>query len=191
MGLAKKTADAFLRAFIQLFLRASRTVSRRTIPRRLSLPSFGRGRCFARERLRQAGRAARRRMPGRKIGRELDRYYGQIVKMYGDGGLQKSAVCQLEATTLANLKDEVDSVDELIENIVPLPSTARRRMSVLLLRLAAPMQSWARKAASPIGTRPGTIAVRGNRFIVCRDWSASRATTRRLRLGQNKNGRPC
>jgi CRISPR system Cascade subunit CasC len=42
---------------------------------------------------------------------ELDRYYGQLVKMYGDGGL-------LDEGKLINLKDDVGSVDNLIETAV-------------------------------------------------------------------------
>jgi CRISPR system Cascade subunit CasC len=48
---------------------------------------------------------------------ELDRYYGQIVKMYGDGGLAKAAVCQSEDGKLVHLKDDVGSVDALIKVI--------------------------------------------------------------------------
>lgn len=49
---------------------------------------------------------------------ETDRYYGQIVKMYGDGGLVKSAVCQLGESYLTHLKDDVVSVDKLVETML-------------------------------------------------------------------------
>jgi CRISPR system Cascade subunit CasC len=45
---------------------------------------------------------------------ELDRYYGQLVTMYGDSGLKASAVCQLDGVKLANLKEELESVEQVI-----------------------------------------------------------------------------
>ena len=48
----------------------------------------------------------------------LDDYYGRLVGMYGDGGLQKSAVCQMDGVTLKHLKDDVGSVEKLIETVV-------------------------------------------------------------------------
>lgn len=44
----------------------------------------------------------------------LDDYYGRLVGMYGDGGLKQSAVCQMHGVPLAHLKDDVSSVDKLI-----------------------------------------------------------------------------
>ena len=73
----------------------------------------------------------------------LDDYYGRLVGMYGDGGLKKSAVCQM---------DGVDS--QAPERRRRLGREADRHgrhgrvlgrggsMSVLLMRLAGPMQSW-------------------------------------------------
>ena len=37
----------------------------------------------------------------------LDDYYGRLVGMYGDGGLKKSAVCQMEGVKLKHLKEDV------------------------------------------------------------------------------------
>lgn len=48
----------------------------------------------------------------------MDGYYGRLVGMYGDGGLKKSAVCQMEELALKHLKDDVGSVDKLIKTIV-------------------------------------------------------------------------
>lgn len=48
----------------------------------------------------------------------MDDYYGRLLKMYGDGGLKKSAVCQMDGVELKHLKDDVGSVDKLIETIV-------------------------------------------------------------------------
>jgi CRISPR system Cascade subunit CasC len=48
----------------------------------------------------------------------LDGHYGRLVKMYGDGGLQKSAVCQMEDVPLKHLKEDADSVEKLIETVV-------------------------------------------------------------------------
>lgn len=48
----------------------------------------------------------------------LDDFYGRFVKMYGTGGLKKSAVCHMERTELHHLGEEVSSVEELIAAIV-------------------------------------------------------------------------
>lgn len=48
----------------------------------------------------------------------LDDFYGRLVKMYGDGGLKKSAICQMENVELKHLKDDVGSVEKLIETVV-------------------------------------------------------------------------
>jgi CRISPR system Cascade subunit CasC len=48
----------------------------------------------------------------------LDDFYGRLIKMYGDGGLKKSAVCQMEGAQLKHLKEDVGSVQQLIETIV-------------------------------------------------------------------------
>jgi CRISPR system Cascade subunit CasC len=49
---------------------------------------------------------------------ELDAYYGRLVGMYGDGRLKKSAVCQMDGVVLKHLKDAVESVGTLIETVV-------------------------------------------------------------------------
>ena len=38
--------------------------------------------------------------------------------MYGNGGLKKSALCQLENAKITNLHDDVGSVDKLVETII-------------------------------------------------------------------------
>jgi CRISPR system Cascade subunit CasC len=48
----------------------------------------------------------------------LDDFYGRLTKMYGDGGLKRSAVCQMEGVALHHLKENVGSVTELIETVV-------------------------------------------------------------------------
>lgn len=48
----------------------------------------------------------------------MDDYYGRLVRMYGDGGRKKSAVCQMEGVTLQHLKDDVSSVQGLIDTVV-------------------------------------------------------------------------
>lgn len=50
---------------------------------------------------------------GRSIA-ELDRYYGQLVAMYGDGGLTASALCQLDGVSLSHLKEDLKSVEKVI-----------------------------------------------------------------------------
>jgi CRISPR system Cascade subunit CasC len=48
----------------------------------------------------------------------LDDFYGRLTKMYGDRGLKGSAVCQMEGVTLRHLKDDVGSVQQLISDVV-------------------------------------------------------------------------
>lgn len=48
----------------------------------------------------------------------MDNYYGRLVSMYGDGGLKRSAVCQMDGVALKHLKDDVGSVEKLIETVV-------------------------------------------------------------------------
>jgi CRISPR system Cascade subunit CasC len=48
----------------------------------------------------------------------LDSYYGRLTGMYGDCGMKKSAVCHSEAVTLTNLKENVGSVAQLIGVVV-------------------------------------------------------------------------
>jgi CRISPR system Cascade subunit CasC len=48
----------------------------------------------------------------------LDDHYGRLVGMYGDGGLQESAVCQMDGTALKHLTEDVGSVGKLIETVV-------------------------------------------------------------------------
>jgi len=44
----------------------------------------------------------------------LDGYYGRLVKMYGDGGLTASAVCQTDGVELKHLKDDKGTVEGVI-----------------------------------------------------------------------------
>jgi CRISPR system Cascade subunit CasC len=48
----------------------------------------------------------------------LDSYYGRLLGVYGDGGLKKSAVCQMDDVALKHLKENADSVEKLIDTIV-------------------------------------------------------------------------
>ncbi|MHB1424627.1 MAG: type I-E CRISPR-associated protein Cas7/Cse4/CasC [Gemmataceae bacterium] len=48
----------------------------------------------------------------------LDAYYGRFLGMYGDGGLKKSAVCQMDEVPLKHLKAPVASVEELIDTVI-------------------------------------------------------------------------
>jgi CRISPR system Cascade subunit CasC len=48
----------------------------------------------------------------------LDDHYGRLVGMYGEGGRQASAVCQMDGVELNHLKENVSSVEKLIETIV-------------------------------------------------------------------------
>jgi CRISPR system Cascade subunit CasC len=55
----------------------------------------------------------------------MDDYYGRLVHMYGVGGLAKSAVCQVDGVELQHLKDDVGSVEKLIETVVAAAVPAR------------------------------------------------------------------
>jgi CRISPR system Cascade subunit CasC len=48
----------------------------------------------------------------------MDGYYGRLVGMYGNGGRKASAVCQTDDVVLKHLKDDVGSVEKLIETTV-------------------------------------------------------------------------
>jgi CRISPR system Cascade subunit CasC len=48
----------------------------------------------------------------------LDDFYGRLIKMYGDGGRIKSGFCQMEGVQLKHLKDDVGSVEKLIETVI-------------------------------------------------------------------------
>jgi CRISPR system Cascade subunit CasC len=48
----------------------------------------------------------------------LDGYYGRLVGMYGDGGLKKSAVCQMDGVKLDHLKEDSGSVEKLIATVI-------------------------------------------------------------------------
>jgi len=56
----------------------------------------------------------------------LDDFYGRLTKMYGDGGLKRSAVCQMEGVTLKHLKEHIDSVEELIGAVVSAAFDGKR-----------------------------------------------------------------
>jgi CRISPR system Cascade subunit CasC len=49
---------------------------------------------------------------------DLDSYYGRHTKMYGSGGLTGSAVCHCTAASLTHLKEEVESVGKLVATVV-------------------------------------------------------------------------
>ena len=55
----------------------------------------------------------------------LDGYYGRLLGTYGDGGRKNSAVCQMEDVPLKHLKEDVGSVEQLIETVVAAAFPAR------------------------------------------------------------------
>lgn len=48
----------------------------------------------------------------------LDDFYGRLVKMYGEGGLKKSAVSQMDSASLRHLGQDGGSVDQLVDTVV-------------------------------------------------------------------------
>lgn len=44
----------------------------------------------------------------------LDDYFGRLTTMYGDGGLKNAAVCQTDGVKLSHLKEDLKSVDKVI-----------------------------------------------------------------------------
>jgi CRISPR system Cascade subunit CasC len=49
--------------------------------------------------------------------KSLDDYYGRLVAVYGDGGRKQSAVCQIDGVRLSHLKEDVGSVEKLIDAV--------------------------------------------------------------------------
>ncbi len=48
----------------------------------------------------------------------LDKFYGELVRMYGDGGLTYSAVCQMADLPLNNMKPAVGTIKDLIAGVI-------------------------------------------------------------------------
>jgi CRISPR system Cascade subunit CasC len=117
--LVRKTADAFLRAFIHAIPTGKQRSFAAHNPPSLVFAVVRSGTLvsLANAFVKPVTPRGEEGLVGKSI-TELDRYYGQVVKMYGDGGLKKSAVCQLETTTLSNMKDDVGSVDNLVAYII-------------------------------------------------------------------------
>ncbi|MBI3759416.1 MAG: type I-E CRISPR-associated protein Cas7/Cse4/CasC, partial [Deltaproteobacteria bacterium] len=117
--LVRKTADAFLRAFIHAIPTGKQNSFAAHNPPSLvfAVVRSGTPVSLANAFVKPITPRGEESLVGKSI-TELDRYYGQVVKMYGDGGLRKSAVCQLETTTLSNMKEDVGSVDNLIDVVI-------------------------------------------------------------------------
>jgi CRISPR system Cascade subunit CasC len=56
----------------------------------------------------------------------MDDYYGRLVGMYGVGGLKKSALSQMGGVAMKNLKDDVGSIENLIETVIAAAFPAGR-----------------------------------------------------------------
>jgi CRISPR system Cascade subunit CasC len=48
----------------------------------------------------------------------LDAFHGRLVAMYGEGGRLASAACQMDEVPLAHLKENVGSVEEVIQSVI-------------------------------------------------------------------------
>ena len=117
--LAKRTAEAFLTAFVEAIPTGKKT-------------SFAQQNCpslvFATVRtggaVSLANAFAKPVSPGKdqclieESIRALDRYYGRLTRMYGDRGLKKSAFSEDRGLDLTHLENRVVGIDQLIKVIV-------------------------------------------------------------------------
>jgi CRISPR system Cascade subunit CasC len=117
--LVRKTADAFLRAFIHAIPSGKQNSFAAHNPPSLifAVVRSGTPISLANAFVKPVSARGDESLVGKSIA-ELDRYYGHIVKMYGDGGVKKSAVCRDDENKLSHLKDEVGSVENLIAAVI-------------------------------------------------------------------------
>jgi CRISPR system Cascade subunit CasC len=118
--LARRTVDAFIRAFIQAIPTGKQnTFAAHNLPSLVfAIVRTGGAMSLANAFVKPITACSEESLVEKSI-KALDDHYGRLTKMYGDGGLTKSAVCQMEEAKLNNLKDSVDSVEQLIAAIVP------------------------------------------------------------------------
>lgn len=117
--LAKKTAEAFLQAFIHAIPTGKQNTFAAHNPPALvfAVVRDGQPISFANAFVKPVSPKNGESLVEKSI-TALDDFYGRLIKMYGCGGLKKSAVCQMEGVQLSNLKDDVDSVDQLIATVI-------------------------------------------------------------------------
>lgn len=113
--LTKKTAEAFLKAFVHAIPTGKQnTFAAQNLPS-LVFVTVGTGgpMSLANAFVKPVTPDAKQSLVENSIA-ALDGYYGRLVKMYGDAGLKRAAVCQLDEVKLEYLKDEVESVEVVI-----------------------------------------------------------------------------
>jgi len=117
--LVRKTTDAFMRAFIHAIPTGKQNSFAAHNPPSLVFAVVRKGPpvSLANAFVRPVTPRGEESLVERSIA-ELDRYYGQVVKMYGDADRTSSAYCQLELAKISNLKDDVETVDALVKSIV-------------------------------------------------------------------------
>jgi CRISPR system Cascade subunit CasC len=117
--LTRKAAAAFLTAFVRAVPTGKQNTFAAHNPPSLVFATVGTGGpvSLANAFAKPVGPGDDRSLVENSI-RALDGYYGRLLKMYGDGGQKGSAVCQLDGVPLAHLRDEVDTVEDVITRAV-------------------------------------------------------------------------
>jgi CRISPR system Cascade subunit CasC len=114
-ALARKTAGAFLKAFVHAIPTGKQNTFAAHNPPSLVFVAVRTGGpvSLANAFVKPVTPRGEESLVGKSI-EALDAYYGRLVKMYGDGGLVKSAVCQMEEVKLSNLKDDEGTIEKVI-----------------------------------------------------------------------------
>jgi CRISPR system Cascade subunit CasC len=113
--LAKKTSEAFLKAFVHAVPTGKQnTFAAQNLPSLVfAVVRTGGPMSLANAFVKPVTPRGEESLVEKSIS-ALDDYFGRLTTMYGDGGLKKSAVCQTDGVALKNLKDDVGSVDKVI-----------------------------------------------------------------------------
>jgi CRISPR system Cascade subunit CasC len=124
--LAKKAVAAFLQAFIHAIPTGKQNTFAAHNPPSLvfAIVRDGQPVSLANAFIKPVTPQSEESLIGKSI-EALDDFYGRLVKMYGHGGLKHSAVCQMDNISLKHLKEDVGSVEQLIETTVAAAFQAR------------------------------------------------------------------
>ena len=117
--LVRKTAEAFLKAFVNAIPTGKQNTFAAHNPPSLVFVTVRTGGpvSLANAFVKPVTPRGDESLVGKSI-EALDGYYGRHMKMYGDGGLVKSAVCQMDEAKLTHLKDDAGTVEKVIDAAV-------------------------------------------------------------------------